>query len=119
MKAVVMQPAELQSNLAQFFSTERYYRHFTGMRFSDGVLFFAKHAEAFWFLDIVGSVRHLVKEEPFVVVELVVKGSTADFKMHDGNGSYLMYKRIDFTDCPEGTWKFYLQNNVLIVPSEY
>lgn len=109
----------LKSDLSQFYGSENFYRHFTGLRFSDGVKYFAEKAQAFWFIDLVASITPALRKEPFVVFELVVQGSAADFKAHDGNGAYLAFKRIAYTDCPEGHFKFYLMNNTLIVPSEY
>lgn len=108
----------LKADLAQFFGSQNQYRHFTGMRFSDGVKYFAEKAEAFWLLDLVASIAPRFREH-FIVVELIVKGSAADFKLNDGNGTYLAFKRIAYTDCPEGSWKFYLADNTLILPSEY
>ena len=37
----------------------------------------------------------------------------------DGNGNDLFTKSIDYTDCPEGEWKFFFTGNVLMLPSEY
>jgi hypothetical protein len=31
----------------------------------------------------------------------------------------LKSKHIDFTDCPEGDWRFFFVNNVILLPSEY
>lgn len=38
----------------------------------------------------------------------------------DGNGNGYLYTRgIDYTDCPEGVWKFYLVDGVLMLTAEY
>ena len=106
------------SDLAQFYGSETLYRHFTGMKFSEGVKYFAEKAEAFWLLDLTASLLPKFRKESFVVVQLTVNGSAADFKLSDGNGSYLAFKRIAYTDCPEGAWKFYVVDNIMILPSE-
>jgi hypothetical protein len=45
--------------------------------------------------------------------------------VRDGGEPLLWRRRIDFTDCPEGEWKFYVAeggpagSTVIMLPSEY
>ena len=37
-----------------------------------------------------------------------------------GSFGQIVYERaIDYTDCPEGVWKFYFIGNILMLPQEY
>lgn len=61
----------------------------------------------------------LQKQEPYIFLELDVQGSAATLSADDGNGKSLYTQKIAFTDAPEGVWKFYLIDNVLLLPPEY
>ena len=43
----------------------------------------------------------------------------ADIRVSDGNDAVLFKRHIHFTDAPAGTWRFYLTDNVVLLPSEY
>jgi hypothetical protein len=47
------------------------------------------------------------------------KDRSAVIKVADGNENIVYTKQIEFTDCPEGDWIFYLTDNVLLLTSEY
>lgn len=99
------------------------------MLYTDGVNYLAENASCFWLLDIIGTEIHpLQKKEPFLSICVVVADSKADIKVHDGNGinvsggvqyKYLYERHIPYTDMPPGEWRFFLTNDVLMVPSEY
>jgi hypothetical protein len=117
---------ELQHNLAQFTGTEQWHFNpmYRWMNYTDGVQYFAQTAGggAYWFLDIIGTeLRKYTPIEPFIQVKLIVKGDrTAVIEADDGNDCPPFYTReLEFTDCPEGTWRFYLIDGVLLLPSEY
>ena len=50
---------------------------------------------------------------------IAVTGSKALISADDGNGNVFWTRDTEFTDCPEGEWKFFLVNNTFHVPSEY
>jgi hypothetical protein len=128
-------------DLDQFTGTETWYRHPLNKKllYTDGVMYFAEQAGAHWFVDLIavgangnpGPVPQAIPDQDrFGVVLLKVTGSTAqvqvrtDYDENDATVGTALYKEpIPFTDCPEGTWKFYLMddgtNTVLMVPSEY
>lgn len=115
---------DLEAGLAPFYGTELWHRNplYPRMTYTDGVQFFAENAGngAYWFLDIVGTeVHHLHgKAEEFIVVVLDSDGKKAKLSADDGDGNVFWKRDIDFTDCPAGRWKFYLENNVLCLPAE-
>ncbi len=121
-----MTPEDLQ----QFTGTSQWYRNplFRRMTYTDGVKYFAEQAGAYWFLDIVGTefAPNITQEAPkwdyFAVITMTVKDSKAVITVDDGNmpdGIVFTTKHIEFTDCPEGVWKFYYTDDVLLLPSEY
>ncbi|PZN83063.1 MAG: hypothetical protein DM484_05310 [Candidatus Methylumidiphilus alinenensis] len=115
----------LESHLCQFSGTENWYRHglVKGMLYTDGVKSFAEKGGAegaYWFLDVVATeIFPLLRNEPFLSIVLSVQGRKATVKVVDGNCQMLWEKRIDFTDMQTGDWKFYLTDNVLLLPGEY
>jgi hypothetical protein len=112
---------DLRSELANFYGTEQWYKHMFGLLYTDGVKYFAEKAGAYWLLDIVDTeIKPLLKREGFLDVQLIVAGTKAIIAVGNGNGGTDLFRRdIPFTDCPEGVWRFYLTDNVLLLPSEY
>lgn len=117
-----MDTHDLQRHLRQFTGSEYWFRHGLNrdVTYTDGVAFFAENAGAYWFLDIVVTELYpLLLAEDFLIVVLHVEGSKAKITADDGNGNVLWSRSIDWTSCPEGEWKFFFTNNVLLLPSEY
>lgn len=113
-----------EADLHQFTGTETWFRHSLNrkMLYTEGVQFFAEKAGhgAYWFLDIVATeLMMLHKEEPFLAITLASKDGKATITADDGNDRVLYTREIEYTDCPPGDWKFYLVDNVLLLPSEY
>lgn len=116
--------ARLAADLAHFTGTERWYSHWTrSCVYTDGVKYFAEKAGAYWFLDILATEFTFVcKRHEFLGVTLAVKDGTASIIVDDGDGKVLRRRKIDFTDCPEGDWKFYFIDGArptILLPSEY
>jgi len=112
-------PQELRAILANYYGSENIYDHrLTKLRYTDGARAFAINAGAYWFIDIVGT-EILPMNLEFGVVKLVSKDNAASVVVEDGNGNPSWTKKIEFTDCPEGVWSFYLIDGTLLLPSEY
>lgn len=116
---------DLHSQLAQFIGTERYHFNplYPWLNYTDGVQYFAQHAGggAYWFLDIVGTeVQPLTRRRSFLTVDLMVHDTAkADILVTDGNDKVLHRRHVDWTDCPQGVYRFFLQRGVLMLTSEY
>jgi hypothetical protein len=119
-------------NLNQFSGTENYHRVSIlhgKMVITDGVKYLADEAGCYWLLDIVASVQHLprMQREEFQVWELKKLDdptlSKAQVVCTDGNERKLYKQDIPFTDFPfdaiSHPVKLFLQNNVVMLPSEY
>lgn len=117
-----MTSQELKNLLAHYYGSENMYCHAINRNtaYTEGVRAFAVHAGAYWFLDIVATeLFALQRDEGFLSIVLDVKGDKATISVGDGNGKALYTKLIDWTDCPEGEWKFFFTGDVLMLPSEY
>jgi len=110
-------------DLSQFYGTEKYHRTFVfngSLVHTDGVQYFAEQAGAFWFLDIIATEIHpKSKNEPFIVITLSVNDKKAKIVADDGNDKRIFQKNVSYTDCPDGEYRFYLADNVLMLTSEY
>jgi hypothetical protein len=115
----------LQQELEQFIGTEQYHFNplYRWMNYTDGVKYFATNAGggAYWLLDIIGTeLQPLARKHGFLTVDLLVHDTAkADIVVTDGDYLELWRRHIDWTDCPQGVWKFFLQSGVLMVTSEY
>ncbi|NOT83762.1 MAG: hypothetical protein HOP02_03055 [Methylococcaceae bacterium] len=75
---------------------------------------------AYWLLDIIATEYWLLlKNEAFLVISVTVEGNAAKIEVSNGNGRVLKSRAIEYTDLQAGLWKFYLTDNVLLLPSEY
>lgn len=118
------QATELQSELQNFIGTEQYFVNpmYRWLRYTDGVKYFATNAGggAYWLLDIIGTeLFDLGMKHRFMCVNLNVEGDWAELTVTDGDYAKLYSRKIEYTDCPAGLWRFFLQNGVLMLTSEY
>lgn len=117
---------ELRALLAQHYGGRDIFKHaLVGtFNYTEGVRAFAKNAGggAYWLLDIMATepaIRDAVRGEGFCVALLSVNEGRAELTVsRDAEVDpatkltrplELHFTRaIDFTDCPDGQWKFYL-----------
>lgn len=117
---------ELSQQLdANFYGTAQWYRHGLNrdLLYTDGVQFFAENGGyqgAYWFIDKVAfEYWPLLKTQDFLSIIMTVgKDSKATITVDNGNKHVLKTSKIEYTDMQPGVWKFYLTNNVLLLPSE-
>lgn len=98
-----------------------YFRHITGGIYTEGVQNVAEIAGAYWLIDDIFS---YARKEEIQFWTLEVKGAKAVLTMReDSDRPEIVRREIEFTDFPEGTWKFYVAMQekvpVLMVPREY
>ena len=124
--AVVMIAAgDLKSSLSHFTGTTRYIRDpFTGLIHTDGIEHLAERAEAQWLISDIGAVFHIhqnIRGMPFQLWTLTVsEENTAVLTCREDCDIPVIYEqKYEYTDFPVGTWKMYLIDGVLMVPSEY
>jgi len=113
---------ELERELAQCIGTEHYYKlRIPKITYTDGVKVFAEKAEAMWLVVDIGLYlfKPKLNRDPFLSITLKVKDNKGELVFDDGNDNVLYTKTYGYTDCPEGEWKFFYCDGVLMVPSEY
>ena len=97
------------------------------LRLTDGTKAFAEKMGAYWLMDIVATeFLPLLSEEDYIIFitvtvddnnGAVIVGTDGD----KGDGPVTLHTRnVEYTDLPTGSsFKFYLQDGVLMLPSEY
>jgi hypothetical protein len=109
-------------DLRDFTGTQDWYRHFTGLLYTDGVLAMAEKFQAFWLIDLVFShqLTPQVKAEPFQ--KWVLKRTDSDCFLaiaDDGNGKVIAEQEIPFSDFAADLVTLFYTAGVLLLPSEY
>jgi hypothetical protein len=110
-------------DLAQFTGTEDWHRHglVRNVLYTDGVKFVAERGAAYWLLDKVATLQleERVRAEPFQVWRLKVQGTAATLTCDDGNDNIIHCEQIHYTDFPLDEIAFYVEGDVILLPSEH
>jgi hypothetical protein len=134
--AKMMDAETLLQNLKHFCGTEQYYKHFLGIRYTDGVKYLAENAQCYWLIDAIASHQPTANKNQrlreFQLWFLHV-GDTHEFiKPKAGNKAVLtcwedtptsdtkpvVIQQIPFTDFPLPKIKLYLQEKILLLSDE-
>ena len=109
----------LEEKLEGYYGTESYHRlTLTPILATDGVVAFATIGNAFWAVSDMCIEAMFLKEE-FLSITITSTGKKADIVYTDGNDNIIKKKHYAHTDLEKGTYKFYITNNVILLPSEY
>ena len=125
-----MHPTELLAQLAQFTGSETFTRHSLARRMlmTEGVVFVADNAGAYWLTDAIASylLDDRARAEEFQVWRLTVDGEThrGVLTMTDCNAQTpIITQDLDYTDFPLPEIMLWLVRGdghwVLMLPSEY
>jgi len=123
-----------QNDLTQFRGTEHYYKDFMDLKITDGIKFFMEQARCGWLISDIAVInaidRAVLKNKAdgntFLVVD--IKINRAEKKLiwtlkEDTDEPILYQQKYDYTDIMNyydgEEMKFYLIDNVLLLPSEY
>ena len=114
---------ELRTEMQQCRGTASYHKlSLTPLLATDGVRMVAEKAEAFWLIDAIGSYQGNPEVRALAIQfwTLEAKGSKAVlYCVEDSGMPRIVEQEIKYTDFPEGTWKFYVQEGVIMLPDEY
>jgi len=115
--------ARLESELTNFTGTEHHYRHWLGILYTDGIQFLAERAEAYWLIDAIASLQPEIPraEREFQLWELTVGDDrSAILEVRPDSGQpVIVSQKILSTDFPLRSIKLYVENGVLLLPSEH
>lgn len=114
--------AELESGLAQFGGTEHYYKYIGGLVLTDGVKWLADNTGCYWFIDIIASLQRKCNKDPSLreiqFWTLKVNGEKAVVIVERDTDDVFYTQKISFTDFPLAEMKIYVENGVVMLPSE-
>ena len=119
---------EILQDLPNFYGTENYYRLspvFPNFVLTDGALYLAENAGAFWLMDAIASHLGSYKNEGFVVAKLLrAKASNGwILRLEDGNDGLLADQIIEYSDFPLDEITLYVIQQddlwVILLTSEY
>ena len=117
--------AALEADLAQFYGTDNWWRHWTRrITYTDGVKFLAEKAGAYWLIDLVASYQTArLRRDEFQIWTLKVDRQRTPPAIatcqSDTDKPLLVRQEIDHTDFPLPSIKLWLVSGALMLPSEY
>src|SRR5260370_36884894 len=120
-----MEAAEVRVALRSFTGTEQYHAHWSrALVFTDGVKFLAEAARAYWLIDLVASWQRVALQDPglreFQLWELHVREDrTALVVCSRDSDDVAFTQEGGFTDFPLDYAKLYIEERVLLLPSEH
>lgn len=120
-----------ESDLRQFTGTEQWHRHglMRSNIYTDGVKYVADTAGAYWLIDKIATLqmKREIAAERFQVWRLIVKDARATLTCDDGDRIgvgdskliILHTEEIGFTDFPLEKIEFWVEGDVILLPSEH
>ena len=120
-----MTPEELSSSLAQFCGTEGYYKFsmLSPLVMTDGVKYLADNAKCYWLLDIIASYQRKCSRDPMLCDmqfwTLRVKNGKGFVICERDEGDVAISQAIPATDFPLPEIKIWVENGVVLLPSEH
>jgi hypothetical protein len=120
---------QLQAALPQFTGTESYTRHNpfggNGLLLTDGAKFLAEKAECWWLFDAICSYQprcqkdEMLRDIQFWTLTIHNQNKRGQLICERDSGDVAIRQGIEFTDFPLDEIKLYVQNGVVLLPSEY
>lgn len=115
-----------QADLARFQGTERYHQHWVRrFQYTDGVKYLADAAEAHWLIDAIASYQpdKRVKDDEmlrhFQIWQLSVQDKSGVLTLLRDTDDPVLIQEIAYTNFPLPEVKLFLNEKVLMLPSEY
>jgi len=109
-----------EKQLSQFTGTENYYKGWAGVQETEGVKYVSLNAG--WLVTDMESVLRYKKNvatQPFISVKVTAKDNEAAVRYEDGNGKRIHTQKYEYAELPDGEYKFYYADGVLMLASEY
>ena len=107
-------------SLSHFNCTEHYYNYNLGFLLTDGTKELATQFECYWLFDIIVSYRMKLHKENFQVWSLKKHANnTAMVICTDGNDKTLIEQYISFTDFKADEATVWVEDNIILLPSEH
>lgn len=115
-----------EADLRQFTGTEQWFRHglVRSVLYTEGVQFLAENAGAYWLVDKIATLqldKNIVERcDGLQCWKLTVADRKATLVCTDGNDENPVHsEQIEFTDFPLETVSLWVEENVILLPSEH
>ena len=118
-----MNTTEILQQLAQCTGTEGYHSHWSRLVFTDGVLTLAEVCQAYWLIDAIGSHQprcrrdSMLREMQFWTLRKV--GDGWELICERDTNDIAIRQKIEYSDFPLDNIRLWVQQNVILLPSEY
>ena len=108
-------------DLEQFTGTEKYYKHFGGVVYTDGIKYLAEQAGCYWLIDLVASYQPKLKNAGFQLwqIQVAPDNSAVVTCREDSDLPEIVKQAIPYTDFPLKTFEWYFIDGVMLLQSEY
>jgi hypothetical protein len=117
-------PQKIIHELNQFTGSTILYKHWLGLKYTEGIKYLADSANCYWLLDAIAS--HQTKQflsnpklREFQIWHLQVKENSGILICEWDTNQEVLRQDIPYTDFPLADVKIYLVEKVLMLPSEY
>ena len=118
-----MKTNELELEIQQYTGTCGYHKlSLLPLLATDGIRMIGEKAGAFWLVDAIASYQAKTEVKALAIQfwTLEVKDNEAVlYCVEDDGMPRIVEQEIKYTDFPDGSWKFYVQNGVMMLPGEY
>lgn len=115
-----------EGELSQFTGTSQYYQHPLGVLYTDGVHYMAERGGAYWLLDLIAiwQLHPRIAQDPMLQqiqfwTLTVNDDRSAQLICERDSDDIAVTQRIPFTDFPLKMLRLYVQDGVILLPSEY
>lgn len=114
------------SKLEEFIGSSVFYQHQSNLTYTEGVKYVADNGKAYWLIDAIASYQKdsRITEDPMLQgIQFwklqVNEDQSAVLTCERDADDIAISQFIEFTNFPLKEIRFYLTNNVLMLPSEY
>jgi len=114
---------DLNSTMGEYDGTDQHYHsiYSLSLNYTQGIRDVARQWGAYWLILELATVQSKLPNELFLVLRLERTGRECGsfiLKTDDGDGNILSTINIVNSDFPFDSAKFYIENNVILLPSE-
>ena len=115
---------EITALLKQFYGSATLYKHWLGLKYTEGIQHLAQETNCYWVLDAIAS--HQTKQfllnpklREFQIWHLQVQKNSGVLICEWDTNQEVLRQDIEYTDFPLSHIKLYLVQKVLMLPNEY
>jgi hypothetical protein len=117
-------PQQIATDLKQFTGSTTLYKHWLGLKYTNGIKYLAEETNCYWLIDAIFS--HQTKQflsnqnlREFQIWQLRVENNSGILICEWDSDREVLRQEIQYTDFSLNHIKLYLVETVLMLPSEY